>query len=89
MASARGDTKPCTHAECAGTMQFGREPTRQVGTAMAGDGARGWVCSQSPSHFRLASERERGGAAVSSAPRARWEDDGGSTAAKRSTDSRP
>ncbi len=88
MASARGDTKPCTHAACAGTMQFGREPARQVTSAMAGDGARGWVCSEEPSHFRLASEREWGGAPAPSAPRARWEDDGGSTAKKLATGSR-
>jgi len=62
MAPARGDSKPCTHAECAGTMQFGREPLRQVGAAMSGDGARGWVCSENPSHFRVATERERPGA---------------------------
>jgi hypothetical protein len=62
MAPARGDSKPCTHAECAGTMQFGREPLRQVGAAMSGDGARGWVCSENPGHFRVATERERPGA---------------------------
>ena len=62
MAPARGDSKPCTHAECAGTMQFGREPLRQVGPAMSGDGARGWVCSENPGHFRVAAERERPGA---------------------------
>jgi hypothetical protein len=62
MAPARGDSKPCTHAECAGTMQFGREPFRQVGPAISGDGARGWVCSENPGHFRVATERERPGA---------------------------
>jgi hypothetical protein len=88
MASARGDRKPCTHAECAGTMQFGREPLRQVAPATSGDGERGWVCSENPSHFQLASERVRREVAASSAPRARWEDDGGSTPGKLTTGSR-
>ena len=82
MASARGDRKPCTHSECVGTMQFGREPVRQAAPAMSGDGDRGWVCSENPSHFR----RE---AAEGSGPRARWENDGGSIPGKDSTGSRP
>ena len=89
MASARGDRKPCTHAKCAGTMQFGREPLRQDATATSGDGERGWVCSENPGHFQLASERARREAAVSSAPQARWDDDGGSTPGKLTTSSRP
>ena len=84
MASARGDRKPCTHAECAGTMQFGREPLRQVAPATSGDGERGWVCSENPGHFQLAAER-----AARSAPHARWDDDGGSTPGKLATGSRP
>jgi hypothetical protein len=89
MASARGDRKPCTHAECAGTMQFGREPLRQVAPATSGDGERGWVCSENPGHFQLASERGPRGAAATSAPQVRWDDDGGSTPGKLTIDSRP
>lgn len=77
MASARGDRKPCTHAECAGTMQFGREPLPQVAPAMSGDGERGWVCSENPGHFQLAAQRARREAVASSAPQARRDDDGG------------
>jgi hypothetical protein len=60
-------------------MQFGREPLRQVAPAMSGDGERGWVCSENPSHFQLAAERARREAVASRAPEARWDDDGGST----------
>ena len=89
MASARGDRKPCTHAKCAGTMQFGREPLRQVAPATSGDGERGWVCSENPSHFQLASERARRDAAAGSALQARWDDDGGSTPGTLTTGTRP
>ena len=89
MSSARGDRKRCTHTECVGTMQFGREPWRQVAPATSGDGERGWVCSENPSHFQLASERTRPEVRASSAPQARWEDDGGSTPGKLTTGSRP
>jgi hypothetical protein len=89
MASERGDRKPCTHAKCAGTMQFGREPLRQVAPATSSDGERGWVCSENPSHFQLASERAWREAAASSATQARWDDDGGSTPGKLTTGSRP
>lgn len=57
MASARGDRKPCTRTECAGTMQYGREPLPQTSSAMKVDGERGWVCSVDPEHFLLASHR--------------------------------
>ena len=89
MASARGDRKPCTHAACAGTMQFGREPLRQVAPATSGDGERGWVCSENPGHFQLASERARREAAAMSGPQARWDDDGGSTTGRFTTGSQP
>jgi hypothetical protein len=56
MAAARGDRKPCTHGDCAGTMQFGREPIPQT-SAIRVDGERGWVCSEKPEHFLLASHR--------------------------------
>ena len=84
----RGDRKPCTHEECAGTMQFGREPLRQVAPATSGDGERGWVCSENPSHFQLPSERARR-EAPGSASRARWDDDGGSTPGKLTAGSQP
>ena len=74
MAAARGDRKPCTHAECAGTMQFGREPLPQTPTASSVDGERGWVCSDDREHFLLASPRHD--AADSSAPDACWDDQG-------------
>ena len=57
MASARGDRKPCTHAECSGTMQFSREPLVQTSSTMPADGDRGWICSENPGHFLLASAR--------------------------------
>ena len=78
MASARGDRKPCTHAECPGTMQFGREPLPQIPPARPLDGERGWVCSEQPGHFQSASERSRIETAPSPAHQARWDDDGGS-----------
>jgi hypothetical protein len=56
MSSARGDRKPCTHAECPGTMQFGREPRTTASSLITADGERGWVCSETPEHFQLASE---------------------------------
>ncbi len=78
MASARGDRKPCTHAECSGTMQFGREPLPLRAFAMTVDGERGWVCSEDPRHFQLATaERPRPQTASNGAPHASWNDDGG------------
>jgi hypothetical protein len=74
MAPARGDRKPCTHAECAGTMQFGRELLRQTSSALAVDGEPGWVCSDDPEHFLLAPHRHD--AAASSIPDACWDDHG-------------
>ncbi len=88
MAPARGDRKPCTHAQCPGTMQFSREPLPQTASTMTVDGERGWVCSENPRHFQLASERPRPEAAANSAPHARWDDDGGPTPGEHNTDSR-
>ena len=88
MTSARGDRKPCTHAECSGTMQFSREPLLRTSPAMRAEGDPGWVCSEVPEHFALASARPRPEAAASIAPQARWDDDGGPTADERPTDSR-
>lgn len=65
--AARGDRKPCTHAECAGTMQFSREPLPHTSSAMSVEGERGWACTDNPEHFLLASP-------VSSAPDARLDD---------------
>ena len=79
MASARGDSKPCTHTECSGTMQFGRQPLVQVPPV---DGERGWVCSQNAGHFTLDSERPLVQTAASRANQARWDDDGGATRGK-------
>jgi hypothetical protein len=77
MASARGDRKPCTHAGCSGTMQFGREPLPETALAVAVDGEPGWVCSEDPGHFQLAAERSRPEPAATGASHARWDDDGG------------
>lgn len=84
MAFARGDRKPCTHAECSGTMQFGREPLPERAFAMTADGERGWVCSETPRHFQLASERPRPEAAANGASHAR-SDDGGAAPAGHNT----
>ena len=70
-------------------MQFGREQLPQIPPARPLDGERGWVCSENPSHFQLASERGPRGAAATSVPQARWDDDGGSTPGKLTIDSRP
>lgn len=43
--SARGDQKPCIYTGCSGTMQFGRETTRDH------SGLQGWTCSATASHF--------------------------------------
>jgi hypothetical protein len=77
MPPARGDRKACTHRACAGTMQFGREPRLQTHSAMSGDGERGWVCSENPRHFQLASESARPKAVASTATQPGWDDDGG------------
>ena len=79
MASAREDRKPCTHAECQGTMQFGREQLAEVPPARPLDGERGWVCSEQPGHFQSASDQSRVETAQTPAHQARWDDDGGST----------
>ena len=76
MTAARGDSKRCTHADCSGTMQFGREQTQSATTR---DGKRGWVCSENRRHFELASERAGQRIATSAAPQPRWDDDGGAT----------
>jgi hypothetical protein len=55
MSAARGDRKPCTHARCPGTMQFGREPLAASAGSTA-HGALGWVCGENPDHFKRASE---------------------------------
>ena len=59
MASALGDRKPCTHAQCAGTMHFGREPMRQVAPAISDDGDSGWVCSETFDHTSMLKLLER------------------------------
>jgi hypothetical protein len=61
MTASRGDTKPCTIADCLGTMQFGRRSDNYPETAAARrsmdlpDPAmdhKGWVCNADPKHFR-------------------------------------
>lgn len=87
MAAARGDQKPCTHSECSGTMQFGRELLPQT-SATTIDGERGWVCSATPGHFQPASGRRPAEAARYSTPDARWDDDGGRAAVDDKPDNR-
>ena len=89
MASARGDRKPCTHAQCSGSMQFGREAVIQTSSTMTADGEYGWVCSEYPAHFQLASEHPPTEVAVSSAAHANWDDDGAPTSGSTNTDSPP
>jgi hypothetical protein len=38
-------------------MQFSREPLAQTSSTMPADGDRGWICSENPGHFQLASAR--------------------------------
>ena len=65
MAASRGDTKPCTVANCSGTMQYGRRHDRDARVASVQpretraaapvsnvDNVRGWVCTDARSHFR-------------------------------------
>lgn len=77
MAAARGDRKPCTHARCPGTMQFGRQPVAQTAGRSTADGERGWVCSGDSRHFQLPSEERSVRAAAGVSPYAKWADDGG------------
>ena len=58
MSAARGDRKPCTHADCSGTMQFGREPLRKTSDPTA-EAERGWVCSEKLEHFQRAGDPQR------------------------------
>ena len=60
--SSRGDRKPCSAAQCTGTMQFGRAPIPTASGGFAAAGERAWICSDDASHVRLASDLpERGG----------------------------
>jgi hypothetical protein len=61
MTASRGDSKPCTVANCHGTMQFGRRSDNHALTVVAlrsmdpPDPAmdqKGWVCNADPNHFR-------------------------------------
>jgi hypothetical protein len=61
MAASRGDSKPCTVANCAGKMQFGRRSDNDPPTAVTrrrGDlpavamDDKGWVCNANLDHFR-------------------------------------
>jgi hypothetical protein len=60
MAAARGDSKPCTAADCAGTMQFGRRRDNDArppvvdrsGHAVIAMNGKGWVSDADPNHFR-------------------------------------
>ena len=76
MSPARGDRKPCSHADCSGTMQFGREPLPKTSYETA-EAERGWICSQEPEHFQLARERQRPEPAEKSTVEPDWDDDGG------------
>jgi hypothetical protein len=63
MTPARGDTKPCSVADCTGMMQFGRRldndawrgslvPRPIQATTPEEAETRGWVCSADREHFR-------------------------------------
>jgi len=57
MPAARGDTKPCSIADCTGTMRYGRRLDNVAVGARneprpSGD-EKGWVCSLTDTHFRL------------------------------------
>jgi hypothetical protein len=61
MAASRGDRKPCTASNCAGTMQFGRRSDNSARTPVVRGGDarlsvrmddKGWVCNTDPRHFR-------------------------------------
>ena len=64
MIASRGDTKPCTVPNCAGTMQYGRRfnrygrvqplrPQARAGESTSDvDNVNGWSCSASQAHFR-------------------------------------
>ena len=85
MAPARGDRKHCTHADCSGTMQFGREARLQTHSATMPDGERGWNCSENRRHFELASEHAGQKAVPSAAPQPAWDDDGGARPGEQKT----
>ena len=72
MAAARGDRKPCTHPQCAGIMQFGREAAPAVDAAQCAEARRGWVCSEEPGHFLLESSRNE--LARATVPDACWDE---------------
>ena len=69
MASARGDRRPCSHADCSGTMQFSREPLPPTPSMKVVEGQPGWVCSESPGHFTRDSDRFLTPSTVAPAPR--------------------
>jgi hypothetical protein len=61
MTASRGDSKPCTAADCSGTMQFGRRSDNYARIAVARHPMdppdpemehKGWVCNTDPNHFR-------------------------------------
>lgn len=61
MAASRGDSKPCTAANCPGTMQFGRRSDNDAQIVVAhrpmdlpepAMDHKGWVCNADPNHFR-------------------------------------
>jgi hypothetical protein len=61
MTATRGDTKPCTIADCPGKMQFGRRSDNYAESGVARhpmdlpDRAmdqKGWVCDADSNHFR-------------------------------------
>ena len=61
MTASRGDIKPCTVADCPGTMQFGRRsdkyaesvlPQRPMELSDPHMDHKGWVCTEDPTHFR-------------------------------------
>jgi hypothetical protein len=65
MTASRGDRKPCTAANCAGTMQFGRRSDNYARTPVVrsaedrlrvGMDDQGWVCDTDSSHSQEGGE---------------------------------
>ena len=78
MTASRGDRKACTHADCAGTMQFGRELLATPSSSRTKhEGDRGWVCSVEPRHFERASHQPLAKSSDSGTLQPGWDDDGG------------
>jgi hypothetical protein len=69
MAASRGDRRPCSEPQCAGTMQFGRSSENSTGRDAGPEGVvriattaecpdpMGWICNSNAEHFRTSDSR--------------------------------